>query len=347
MAILRKIGQTAKVFYIFIIFALARKPQKMENFFDLAQRRRSVRKFTEQAVEQEKIDKIMQVALMSPSGKRINPWKFVLVTDKEMLQKLSEARTHGSQLIAGASLAIVVMADTSLTDVWIEDASIAASYIQLEAEDLGLGSCWVQVRNREKAEDDISTEKYIRSLLNIPEKYAIENMVAIGYKTEEKFPHDLSSLQYDKINIEKYNCLDGEKAEEPINSTNATKPTDTKSAKSHPYNKRIVLGTLLVFFGLLFFVKRLNILPESISYFCFSLKSYLIYAGVIFMALHKFGSRNLRTGILLAVIGLIFYFIDFADWIWITFNIWNYWPLIITLIGGSIVYFALKNGRNK
>lgn len=140
---------------------------------------------------------------MSPASKSRNPWEFIVVQDKEMLQKLAECRPHGSKLLENAPLGIVVIADTEKSDVWIEDASIAALIIQLQAHDLGLGSCWVQVRSREK-EDGVLAENYIRALLDIPQNYAVLNVVAIGYAEEERKPYNEEKLAYEKIHSEKF-----------------------------------------------------------------------------------------------------------------------------------------------
>ncbi len=173
------------------------------SFYELIKNRRSVRKFQEQSVESWKTEQITRAALMSPASKRSNPWEFIAIEDKSTLLKLSECRTGSSKLIAGAPLAIVVIADTSKSNVWFEDASIAASFIQLQAEDLGLGSCWVQVYLRDK-DENMSAENYIRQLLNIPENFAVLCVLAIGYKAEEKAPHDEEKLQYEKIHFEKF-----------------------------------------------------------------------------------------------------------------------------------------------
>jgi nitroreductase len=175
----------------------------MNTFFELLKNRRSIRKFTAQAVEPEKIELLLKAALMAPSGKRVMPWHFVVVTEGELLQKLSGARTHGSQFLAGAPLAIVVLADTSKTDVWVEDAAIASAFIQLAAESIGLGSCWVQVRNREHTESE-STDAYISKLLNIPERFAVENIIGIGYKDEQKKPFDGTALAFDKVSYNRF-----------------------------------------------------------------------------------------------------------------------------------------------
>ena len=120
----------------------------MENFSELIKNRRSMRKFTDEELTQDQVVTLMKAALMSPSSKRSNSWQFVVIDDKEVLKELSHCKEQASSFIADAALAIVVMADPLASDVWIEDASIASIMIQLQAEDLGLGSCWVQVRER-------------------------------------------------------------------------------------------------------------------------------------------------------------------------------------------------------
>ena len=173
------------------------------SFGDLIKSRRSIRKYTEQKIPSEIVKKITSAALMSPASKRRNPWEFIVVQDEEMLRQLSESREHGSQMLACAPLAIVVTADTTKSDIWIEDASIAAIIIQLQAEDLGLGSCWVQIYNREK-EKNLSSEIYIKKLLNIPEQFSVLCIVSIGYKNEDRQPHDLEKLAYNKVHQEMF-----------------------------------------------------------------------------------------------------------------------------------------------
>lgn len=172
-------------------------------FLDLLKNRRSVRKYTEQPIDPETIKTILTAALMSPASKRTNGWEFVVVTDREMLGRLSEARPMGSQLLAGAAAAIVVCADPRKSDVWFCDASIASIIIQLEAADLGLGSCWVQVYKREHDAATTAAD-YVRSLLGIPAELEVMNIVSLGYKNEERKPYDLSKLPYEKIHNDKF-----------------------------------------------------------------------------------------------------------------------------------------------
>lgn len=175
----------------------------MKELIDIITERRSTRKFTDQPIEQEKLDLILKAALMAPSSKRCTPWHFVVVEDVNDLQAISESRQMGSAFVSGAKMAIVVLAEEEKSDVWVEDASIAASYIQLMAESLGLGSCWVQVRNR-KNNDGETTENVLKKLLNIPDGLKVECVIALGHKGEEKAPFDQSKLKLDRIHRGKF-----------------------------------------------------------------------------------------------------------------------------------------------
>lgn len=121
-----------------------------------------------------------------------------------MLEALSKSKKHGAGLLKNAALAVVVVADPRKSDVWIEDASIATLLLQLEAEDLGLGSCWVQIRRREN-EAGVDSESVVRSLLSIPDEFRVESIVAFGVKAEEKQPFNPDSLQWEKVHIGVFN----------------------------------------------------------------------------------------------------------------------------------------------
>lgn len=179
------------------------KHQFMENFSDLIKSRRSMRKFTDQELTQEEVVTLLKAALMSPTSKRSNCWQFVVVDDKEVLEKLSYCKEASASFIKDAALAIVVTADPMASDVWIEDASIASIMIQLQAEDLGLGSCWVQLRERFTA-DGISSNEYVHEVLDLPLQLQALSIIAIGRKGMERKPFDESHLQWEKIHINKY-----------------------------------------------------------------------------------------------------------------------------------------------
>jgi Nitroreductase len=175
----------------------------MTSFFELLKTRRSIRKYLPKAVEPEKIKQITNAVLMSPASKRSNPWEFIVIENSDTLKKLANSRPHGSQLLANSPLGIVVVADTTKSDVWMEDASIASIIIQLQAQDLGLGSCWVQVYGRQ-LDENTSTESYIRDLLAIPSHFAVLSIISIGYPDEERKPYDENKLPIHKIHDETF-----------------------------------------------------------------------------------------------------------------------------------------------
>lgn len=172
-------------------------------FFDLIKNRRSIRKFQKKEVEKTKIDTILKAALMSPSSRARRPWEFIAVTDRDLLVQLSQCREHSSEFLKDAPFGIVIIADSSVCDVWIEDTSIAATIIQLSAQSLELSSCWIQVRDRFYSESK-KAEDYIKDIFGIPEKYSVECIIAIGYPGEEKLPHDEDKLLFDKLHFDKY-----------------------------------------------------------------------------------------------------------------------------------------------
>ena len=96
------------------------KISHMENFSDLIKSRRSMRKFTTEELTQEEVVTLLKAALMSPTSKRTNCWQFIVVDDKETLEKLSYCKEASASFIKDAALAIVVTAAPMVSDVWIE-----------------------------------------------------------------------------------------------------------------------------------------------------------------------------------------------------------------------------------
>ncbi len=181
----------------------------MEQFSDLIRIRRSMRKFTEQQLDKDQVVTLLRAALMSPSSKGVRPWEFVIVDEPELLVKLSACKDKGGELLAGAPLAVVVLADPAVSDVWVEDASVATTMMLLQAEDMGLGACWVQIRNRSMA-DGKPAEEMVRGALGIPEHLRVLSIVAVGHKGMERKPFDESRLQWEKIHFNIYSTDRGE-----------------------------------------------------------------------------------------------------------------------------------------
>lgn len=172
------------------------------DFLDLLMKRRTIRLFKDEKIDKETILKVIKAGLLAPSSKNKKPVEFIVVEDKDTLLKLENCKDKGGIGLETAPCAIVVVGDSSKSDVWIEDASIAATYMQLEAEQLALGSVWIQMRKRFNEIGD--SEDEVRKLLNIPENYGVLCIIALGYKDEVKKPYEEKDIDFSKVKYEAY-----------------------------------------------------------------------------------------------------------------------------------------------
>ncbi|MDO4826252.1 MAG: nitroreductase family protein [Bacteroidia bacterium] len=157
------------------------------DFSEVIEKRHSVRSFTAASVEREVLERIIAAADTAPSSKNCRSSAFLVIEDRDTLRAISEMRTAGSAFVKDAPAAIVVLGDSSETDMWVENSSISATFIQLAATDCGLGSCWVQVRGRLRDKSDPAkgtAEDYLRNLLGIKERFSVLCVVALGYEAE-------------------------------------------------------------------------------------------------------------------------------------------------------------------
>ncbi len=175
----------------------------MSDMIELLRKRRSIRKFTREAIDPQIVELLTEALLRAPSSRGINPWEFVVVDDPELLAKLSRAKAHGSEFLKNAPLAVVVCADGTKSDVWVEDCAIAAIIVQLAALSLGLGSCWAQIRLRPH-DGGSSAEEYIRGLLGLPERLKVESIIGIGHPGETKKQVPAKDLQREKVKRNRY-----------------------------------------------------------------------------------------------------------------------------------------------
>jgi len=166
---------------------------------DLMLKRRSTRKFNDDPITKEELEKILEAALLAPTSMNRKPCNFMVVERKEVLKELSECKDHGANLIEGADKAIVVIADTLIADTWIEDSSIALTHMHLMATELDIGSCWVQVHLRNKDGED--SEEIVKNILKIDDHYRIVGILALGHSDDIPEPHTLSELDKSKIHF--------------------------------------------------------------------------------------------------------------------------------------------------
>ncbi len=173
------------------------------SLLEMLQKRHSIRRYTGEAIPEENLITILQAGLLSASSRSICPWELVVVKDKELLKKMSDCRAGSAKMLAGAEVAVVVIADERKSDVWIEDCSIVMSNMHLMADCLGIGSCWIQGRLRTTAQGQ-ETEEYLRDLLGYSDNYRLEAILSLGMPQSHPARRELSDLSMNKIHWEKF-----------------------------------------------------------------------------------------------------------------------------------------------
>ena len=149
--------------------------------FDAIKTRRSIRKYSNKPVEQEKISKILEAARLSPSAANRQPWKFIVVKDEETKKKLVPA-CHNQSWMAEAPVIIVACAQEldynrggymgKLSGVM--DATIAFTHLILAARAEGLGTCWIGAFDNER----------VKEILGVPEGWNVAALTPLGYPAE-------------------------------------------------------------------------------------------------------------------------------------------------------------------
>jgi nitroreductase len=165
---------------------------------NLLRKRRSIRKYAEKPIPAAVQNRLKEALLRSPSSRDIKPWRFIFIDDSVLLKELSFSKASGSGFLEKAPLGIAVCGDDKASDVWIEDCSIASILVQMAALELGLGSCWIQIRNRTTA-DGTSSEAYVRDTLSLPGNFRVLSIIALGYPAEKKRPVSRRKLSFDKV----------------------------------------------------------------------------------------------------------------------------------------------------
>ena len=153
-------------------------------FKELIAKRRSVRKFTDREVPREVVDRILAEALSAPSARNTRTTRFLVVDDPALVARMAEMRDYGSAFLKGAPLAVLVLGDTSASDLWRENAAISATVLQLACVDEGLASCWVHVNGRPRRKDAPAGERAaddLRTFLPVPDGCEPLCAIALGY----------------------------------------------------------------------------------------------------------------------------------------------------------------------
>jgi len=168
-------------------------------FMDVLLKRRSTRKFSQKPVTKEELDYVLKAALLAPSSMNRKPISFMVVERAETLKELAHAKDHGAELLENADKAIVVIADTLISDTWCEDSSIALTYLHLAATDLNLASCWVQIHMRQKS--GVYAESVVRDILKIDEHYRIAGIMALGHSDNIPEAHSLEDIDKSRVHF--------------------------------------------------------------------------------------------------------------------------------------------------
>ncbi|MBQ9251397.1 MAG: nitroreductase family protein [Clostridia bacterium] len=168
------------------------------SLLEIMQKRRSIRKFTGEAIPDAKLRRILQAGLLAPTSRNRKPCELYVIQDRETLKQLSKAKQAGGGFLADAPAAIVVFGDEKKADTWIEDCSIALTHMMLMATEEGIGNCWVQIHLRSTLLGK-DAEVNVREILGVPESYRVAGILALGGPAEEPRPYMLEGLDYGKI----------------------------------------------------------------------------------------------------------------------------------------------------
>ncbi len=159
--------------------------------------RRSIRKYTDQIIEDTVFVDLVKAAVSAPSAGNQQPWQFIIITDKEKLGKVLEFHPHAKMLLDSQG-AILVCGDLSKEKhkgYWVLDCAAATQNILLAAHTNGFGACWLGIYPREERVVGM------KSLVSVPEHVIPFALVSIGYPDEEKNPSerfDESLVHYEK-----------------------------------------------------------------------------------------------------------------------------------------------------
>ncbi len=152
------------------------------NELDYILNRRSIRKFTDRKIDDALIGKILEAAMYAPSAVNSQPWHFVVVDSREMMDRIMEVHPYAA-MFRTASHGIVVCGDEQLQHregYWVVDCGAATQNILLAAHTLGIGSCWVGIHPRKERKEAF------RRLLELPPYVNPFALVALGYPDEKK-----------------------------------------------------------------------------------------------------------------------------------------------------------------
>jgi nitroreductase len=168
----------------------------MEDLLNVIYPRRSVREFTDEPVTDEQMENMLKAAMSAPSSQDLQPWHFIAVRKRKLLDKLAGVHKYAHAL-EQAPLAIVVCGDQEVSERhWVEDTCAATQNLLLAATALGLGGVWISLYPKSKHQE------YARDLLDIPKHIGVLCAVALGHPAEQK--EEQAPYNPERIHLEKW-----------------------------------------------------------------------------------------------------------------------------------------------
>ncbi len=166
---------------------------------EIINRRRSVRSYTDQPIEKEKMETLLRAAMQAPSACNQQPWHFLVIQDKETMRKIVEASPR-SKMVSEAAAVIFVLLDNEHMTVPLmgpQDGSAATMNILLAATEMGIGSVWCGVYPNPDRMDTVM------KVLNIPSRYKPFSMIPLGYPKDPDALHFTDRFDPAKVSFEK------------------------------------------------------------------------------------------------------------------------------------------------
>lgn len=151
-------------------------------FIDIARSRHSSRLFTSEPLLPREMELIMEAGDLAPSSRSRRPVRLIPVVDEGLIRRLAMCKDSGTRALETATFAVIVVADPKVSDVWIEDCSIATIMMQMEAEDLGIGSCWIQIRLRKVGDTD--SEDFVIREAGLDPGLKVLSIIAFGRRPD-------------------------------------------------------------------------------------------------------------------------------------------------------------------
>ena len=159
----------------------------MVDCLDMILSRRSIRAYTDEPVTQVQIEQLLRAAMSAPSANNEQPWQFVVIDERELLDTIPDEVHPYAQMLKEAPVAILICGEPRRqhhAGYWEQDCAAATQNLLLAAHSLGLGAVWLGVHPREKR------VRRMRRLLNLPDSLVPFALIAIGWPAEEKPPSD-------------------------------------------------------------------------------------------------------------------------------------------------------------